>query len=409
MSDNLLETVMKLTDEDWQGSNPLSPEFRANPYPGLKNLRETDPVNLSPIGVWRLTRYEDINRVFKNLPVAQTLADGSSPNFDPLDNRGDFNNFMLNLDGPEHLRLRRLVIKAFTGNAVKLMETTIHELVATAIEKGLTAGGMDICSDLAVDLPSRMTCRIMGIPDADRLLFLEWAGARTKAFWARFLPEEEKHKVRSAGIALADYFEQLVKQRKKALGEDLISELIKAEEEGDRLKDGELVIQAIGLLVAAYETTIGLISNGLMAFIKNPDQRLILKEQPSFLPNAIDECLRYDAPVVFNWRVTRETVVIGEKTLPADSVIWLMLGAGNRDPERFDLPNNFDITRKDIKHLAFGGGPHFCLGNQFAKAEGIAAIGQFLSKAPNIKLRENEIEWSNSFFRVLKRLPVEFH
>jgi len=206
VSDNLLESMSRLTDSDWLGSNPLSPQFRADPYPGLRSLRQKDPVNLTPIGVWRLTKYDDINQVFKTFPVAQTLADGSSPNFDPLDTRGDFNNFMLNLDGPEHLRLRRLVIKAFTGNAVKLMEKTIEEVVATAMERGLADGGMDICTDLAVDLPSRMTCRIMGIPDTDRLLFLEWAGARTKAFWARFLPEDEKLKVRTAGAALADYF-----------------------------------------------------------------------------------------------------------------------------------------------------------------------------------------------------------
>ena len=152
MSNDLLESMSRLTDSDWLGSNPLSPQFRADPYPGLKSLREKDPVNLTPIGVWRLTKYNDINQVFKNLPVAQTLADGSSPNFDPLDTRGDFNNFMLNLDGPEHLRLRRLVIKAFTGSSVKLMEKTIEEVVASAMKRGLAAGGMDICTDLAVDL-----------------------------------------------------------------------------------------------------------------------------------------------------------------------------------------------------------------------------------------------------------------
>ena len=270
-------------------------------------------------------------------------------------------------------------------------------------------GGMDICTDLAVDLPSRMTCRIMGIPDTDRLLFLEWAGARTKAFWARFLPEDEKLKVRTAGAALADYFELLVKERKRNLGDDLVSGLIRAEEQGDRLKEGELIIQVIGLLVAAYETTIGLISNGLLAFIKNPEQREILRERETLLPNAIDECLRYDAPVVFNWRVIKESVTLGDKTLPADSVVWLMLGAGNRDPAQFPDPDIFDITRSNIKHLAFGGGPHFCLGNQFARAEGVAAIGQFLNKAPQIKLKTSGVEWADSFFRVLKHLPVEFY
>ena len=405
---SLLEQLSALPDEAWHGSNPLSTAFRDNPYPGLRALQENDPVNLTPLGVWRLTKYDDIATIMKNSPVAMTLSDGTAPSFDPLDTRGDFHRFMLNMDGPEHLRLRRLVIKAFTGKAVKLMQHAIDESVDNAIEKGLAAGGMDICADLAVDLPSRMICRIMGIPESDRLIFQRWAGERTKAFWARFLPETEQLKIREAGVALADYFDRLVQERRKNLQDDLVSELIRAEDEGDKLREGELVIQAIGLLVAAYETTTGLIGNGLLAFIKNPEQRALLHSDSSLLDNAVDECLRYDTPILFNWRVLQEAVEIRGKTLPADAVLWLMLGAGNRDPDRFDDPDNFDISRKNIAHLSFGGGSHYCLGNQFARMEGRAAIGGFLSRVPKIKLIENEMEWSNSFFRVLNKLPVEF-
>jgi cytochrome P450 len=405
---SLLEQLSTLPDEAWGGSNPLSMEFRDNPYPGLRALQKNDPVNLTPLGVWRLTKYDDITKIMKSSPVAMTLSDGGSPSFDPLDTRGDFHKFMLNMDGPEHLRLRRLVIKAFTGKAVKLMEYAINEAVDNAIEKGLAQGGMDICEDLAVDLPSRMICRIMGIPESDRLIFQQWAGERTKAFWARFLPETEQVKIRDAGAALSDYFDQLVKERRKDPKDDLLSELIRAEDEGDRLHEGELVIQAIGLLVAAYETTTGLIGNGLLAFIKHPGQRALLLSDSSLLGNAVDECLRYDTPILFNWRVLREATEVRGKILPADSVLWLMLGAGNRDPDRFDDPNSFDITRSDITHLSFGGGSHYCLGNQFARMEGRAAIGGFLDRVPKIRLIEERMEWSNSFFRVLAKLPVEF-
>ena len=408
MSESLLNQLSGLSDQDWGGSNPLSLTFRDDPYPGLRALRLAEPVNLTPLGVWRLTRYNDIVRVLKHTAVSMTLADGSSPSFDPLDRTGDFHNFMLNMDGPEHLRLRRLVIKAFTGNAVKVMQAAIDDAVDHAITKGLASGGMDICADLAIDLPSRMICRIMGIPDEDRLIFQEWAGERTKAFWARFLPEEEQLKIREAGRKLSSYFEDLVKIRKKSMGNDLVSELIKAEDEGDKLREGELVIQAIGLLVAAYETTAGLIGNGLLAFIKNPSQTNLLLNQPSLVDGAIDECLRYDTPILFNWRVLQEPLSIGEKHLNKDSVLWLMLGAGNRDPERFPNPNNFDITRTDSAHLSFGGGSHYCLGNQFARMEGKTAIGEFLKRTPSVKLREDDVEWSNSFFRVLSKLPVEF-
>ena len=408
MGESLLEQLGNLSDEDWGGSNPLSLSFRDNPYPGLRKLRETDPINQTPLGVWRLTRYADITDVLKSSSVSMTLADGSSPSFDPLDTKGDFHNFMLNMDGNEHLRLRRLVIKAFTGNAIKMMQTAIDEAVGQAITKGLADGGMDICDDLAVDLPSRMICRIMGIPDSDRLIFQKWAGERTKAFWAKFLPESEQLKVREAGKELANYFEDLVKVRRASMKNDLISELIRAEDEGDRLKEGELVIQAIGLLVAAYETTTGLIGNGLLAFIKHPSQITLLHSEPSLIDNAVDECLRYDTPILFNWRVLKNPLSVGGKQLPKDSVLWLMLGAGNRDPARFFDPDKFDITRSDRGHLSFGGGSHYCLGNQFARMEGKTAIREFLTRVPNIKLREEKIEWSNSFFRVLSKLPVEF-
>ena len=405
---SLLEQLSTLPDEAWGGSNPLSIKFRDNPYPGLKTLQENDPVNLTPLGVWRLTKYDDIAKVMKTAPVAMTLTDGGSPSFDPLDTKGDFHKFMLNMDGPEHLRLRRLVIKAFTGKAVKLMQHAIDEAVDKALKKGLAEGGMDICSDLAVDLPSRMICRIMGIPEDDRLIFQQWAGERTKAFWGRFLPESEQVRIRDAGASLSDYFEQLVKERRKNLKDDLISELIRAEDEGDRLHEGELVIQAIGLLVAAYETTTGLIGNGLLAFIKHPDQRVLLLSDPTLLDSAVDECLRYDTPILFNWRVLREATEVRGKVLPSDSVLWLMLAAANRDPDRFDDPDNFDISRTDIAHLSFGGGSHYCLGNQFARMEGRAAIGEFLSRVPKIRLLEDKMRWSNSFFRVLDKLPVEF-
>jgi hypothetical protein len=408
MGESLLEQLGHLSDEDWGGSNPLSLSFRNDPYPGLKKLRESDPINQTPLGVWRLTRYADITGVLKSSCVSMTLADGSSPSFDPLDTKGDFHNFMLNMDGNEHLRLRRLVIKAFTGNAIKMMQAAIDEAVGNAISKGLADGGMDICNDLAVDLPSRMICRIMGIPDSDRLIFQRWAGERTKAFWAKFLPESEQLKVREAGKELANYFEDLVKARRTSLKNDLISELIRAEDEGDRLKEGELVIQAIGLLVAAYETTTGLIGNGLLAFIKNPSQIALLHSEPGLIDTAVDECLRYDTPILFNWRVLEKPLNIGKEKLTENSVLWLMLGAGNRDPARFPNPDKFDITRSDRGHLSFGGGSHYCLGNQFARMEGKTAIGEFLKRVPKITLIEEKMEWSNSFFRVLSKLPVEF-
>ncbi len=403
-----LELLARLTDEDWAGANPLSPEFRDDPYPALHQLRERDPINLSPIGTWRITRYDDVAQVFKHAPTSMTLPDGSNPNFDPLDRRGSFNDFLLNKDGDEHMRLRRLVVKAFTRRALDKIQFEIDEAVASALDRAVRDGGMDVVHDLALYVPSRMICRIMGVPEADRLQFTEWTAARTSAFFARFLPEEVKQRVRDAGSAMADYFDALAKERRKNLGDDLLSELIRAEEDGDRLREGELTVQAVGLLVAGFETTIGLIGNGLRAFIEHPRQMQVLRDRPELLDNAVEECLRYDAPILFNWRILTEDYEFGGRTLPRDAVLWPMLGAANRDPARFPDPDRFDIEREDVAHQSFGGGTHFCLGHQLARMEARSAIGAFIRQVETPRIDYHGLAWSQSFFRVLGKMPVAF-
>jgi cytochrome P450 len=401
-----MEQLAALTDVDWAGANPLSPAFRDNPYPALNALREKDPVNQTPIGPWRICRYADISTVFKSAPTSMTLSDGTNPNFDPLDRRGSFLEFMLNKDGSEHIRLRRLVVKAFTRRALEHMQREIDDAVREALDRALANGGMEVIDELALYLPSQMICRIIGIPEADRLRFTDWTAARTNAFFAAFLPEEVKASVREAGEGMADYFEDLVKDRRQHMGEDLLSELIRAEEDGDRLNADELIVQVIGLLVAGFETTIGLIGNGIRTLVNHPAQLQRLHDNLELLDNAVEECLRFDPPVLFNWRILTEPYEIGGKTLPSDSVLWMMLGAGNRDPMKFNKPDEFDIGRKNPQHLSFGGGAHFCLGHQLARMEARTALGEFAKRIKNPKIIESEVEWSMSFFRVLGRLPI---
>jgi cytochrome P450 len=394
---------------DWCGADPFAPDFRDDPYPALHRLRERDPVNLTPVGTWRISRYDDVAAIFRKAKTSQTLADGTAPNFDPLDRRGSFLEFMLNKDDPEHLRLRRLAVQSLGPSTVRQMEGEVIKTVTETLDRALDRGGMEIIRDMAHLVPSRMVCQIMGVPERDRELFNEWTAARTNAFFARFLPPEVQQRTRDAGCAMADYFEALVKERRKNLGEDMISALIRAEEEGDKLLDGELVVQAIGIIIAGYETTIGLIGNGMRAFIDHPDQMEKLRNEPALINNAIEECLRYDTPILFNWRVMAEPFEIGGKLLPADAVIWPMLGSANRDPARFPEPDRFDIARKDVQHQAFGGGIHFCLGNQLARMEARHAISQFAQRTRGLRVEPGKLEWSHSFFRVMASLPITFH
>ncbi|MEM7020306.1 MAG: cytochrome P450, partial [Pseudomonadota bacterium] len=309
-------------EPSWAGADPFEPSFRDDPYPALNRLRDEHRVNLTPVGTYRVTRFEDVLNIFKHAPTSMTLANGESPNFHPADERGSFREFLLNLDGPQHARLRKLVYKSFNNRTVRRFEVEAQKIVDETMARALAQGGMDIIADLAHLVPSQIVCRIMGVPDSDREMFTHWTAARTNAFFAKFLPEEVIQSLVNAGNEMADYFDEMVKARRKDLQDDLISELIRAEEDGDRLVDGEIVVQAIGVIVAGFETTIGLIGNGARALIEHPAQLNLLRSQPELLKNCAEEALRYDTPILFNWRVLTEPYQLGDVLIPQDAVIW---------------------------------------------------------------------------------------
>ncbi|MFT4571938.1 MAG: cytochrome P450 [Hyphomicrobiaceae bacterium] len=392
---------------DWAGCDPLSAEFRDDPYPFLHHLRETDPVNLTPLGTWRVSRFDDIDELLRNGPVSQTNAEGINPMFDPKDRSpGSFVDFMLNKDDEVHARLRRLVFKAFTRRAVAAMEAQVEQTVDAAITKGLAEGGLDVIQDLALPVPATMICKVLGVPDSDLDQFTEWTQARTNAFFAAMLPPEVCEKARQAGESLAAYFDDLIAERRKNLGDDLLSELIRVEEDGEKLSAGEIVPQVVGLLVAGFETTIGLIGNGTRALIDHPAEKAKLLKNPALIDDAVEECLRYDSPILMIWRVLTQPFTLGGTTIPEGAVVWPMLASGNRDPLVNPDPDRFDITRKNIQYHSFGGGSHFCLGHQLAKMEARIAIGELIRRAPSLRVETEGVEWSDSFFRVYGKLPV---
>ncbi len=394
---------------NWCGADPFEESFRDDPYPALKALREREPVNLTPVGTWRVCRYDDVLSVFRDAKTSMTLANGESPNFDPLDRRGSFLEFMLNKDDPEHQRLRRLAMLTLNPKTARLMEDEVKLTVSESMDGAIKRGGMDVVPHMAHKVPSRMVCKIMGIPECDREKFNEWTAARTNAFFARFLPPEVQQRTRDAGNAMADYFEALLPERRKNLGDDLISTMIKANDGADKISDDALIIQCIGIIIAGYETTIGLIGNGMRALIEHEDQLIKLREQPGLIDNAVNEILRFDTPVLFNWRVLAEPFEVGGKTLPADAVIWQMLACANRDPARFENPDVFNIERKGVAHQSFGGGIHHCIGNQLARMEARHALLEFAQRTKGLRIEQRQLVWSHSFFRVMASLPITFH
>jgi cytochrome P450 len=221
-------------------------------------------------------------------------------------------------------------------------------------------------------------------------------------------PPEVIERGLAAGAALREYFDNLIAERRRSLRDDILSDLIRAEEAGDRLSPTELLSQSVGLLIAGFETTIGLIGNGVLALIRHPDQLALLQANPELIGPAVEECLRFDGPITLTPRYLHADAEFGGQLIPKDSQVWAMLYAANRDPAHFPDPDRFDITRADNPHLAFGGGAHFCLGAHLARMETQVAIGTLVRRLRGITLATEELEWGRSLFRVLGRLPIRF-
>ena len=399
-------TLRSDADDPWRGSNPLDPAFRDDPYPSLRRLREVDPVNLTPIGFWRLTRYADVMRLLYDVPAGTRTTDGVLPGVD--ESLSGQRQFMLQQDPPAHTRLRRLVSRAFTPRAIAAIRASIQRIVDQCLDQVAPRGEMDVIADLALPVPSTVICEMLGVPVADRDRFTLWTAQATFGLAAGVLPPEMLAQAAAAGMALAAYFQELIAARRTRLGDDLLSALIRAEEEGDRLSPSELISQAIGLLIAGFETTIGLIGNGVRALVEHPGELAKLRARPEVITSAVEECLRYDGPIILTARVLHADAEFGGKTIPRDAKVWGMLAAANRDPAVFRAPDTFDIERQPNEHLAFGGGAHFCLGAHLARLEGQIAIGSLVERFGDLALLSPAVEWGPSLFRVPGRLPLRF-
>jgi len=390
--------------DSWYGLDPFAGTRSDDPYPALAHVREVAPVHRTPIGIWRLARYDDVVRLLRDVPTGVRTTAGILPFVDEIS--GGQREFMLQQDPPAHTRLRRLVSRAFTPRAVERIRGRVEAIVDECLARVAGRGEMDVIADLALPVPATVICEMLGVPFADHERFTRWTAEATHGLAAATAPPEVLAQARAAGEALADYFVRLIEERRGALGDDLLSELIRAEEAGDRLSTSELVSQSIGLLIAGFETTIGLIGNGVRALLRHPAELARLRADPTLIASAVEECLRYDGPIQMTVRVTHADVTFGEHLIPRDTVVWALLGAANRDPARFPDPERFDVGRNDDGHLAFGGATHFCLGAHLARLETRAAIGAFVARVDQPRLVSESVEWGPSLFRVPGRLPI---
>lgn len=397
----------------YYGADPDDPAHQLDPYPGYRQLRETQPVNLTPTGLWRLTRYEDCVRLLRHSPAGMRLTNGQLPGQSKEEAELGPPSFMLLQDPPTHTRLRKLVSRGFTPRAVEAWRPRIESITRALIDNMAQKGSAELIADLARPVPATLICELMGVPTEDHENFAQWTTDATHGLLTsrgEGTPEV-KERVERAGLALAGYFDQLIDSRKGGDGNGLIDVLIAAEEDGDRLSQVELLTTCIGLMVAGFETTIGLIGNGLITLIQHPDQLNKLKRSPDLIESAVEECLRYCGPILATVRVLHEAVSFDGIEIPRDAEVLAVIGEANRDPDHYTDPESFDVERwarepAPPAHLSFGGGVHFCLGAHLARLEAQAAIGAFVERFGEVSLLNRQTQWGRSLFRVPARIPV---
>jgi cytochrome P450 len=323
--------------------------------------------------------------------------------------------FMLLQDPPTHTRLRKLVKKAFTPRAIEAWRPKIEEITQDLLDRVADAGEMDLVADLARPVPATLICELLGVPTEDQDAFTQWTADATHGLITlRGLGDEAMEKrVEAAAGSLVGYFTELIERRRGDPGDDLLSVLISAEEDGDKLNPLELLSQSVGLLIAGFETTIGLIGNGLTTLIQHPAEMEKLRATPELAASTVEECLRYSGPILATVRVLHQPATFGDYEIPVDAEIVALLAAGNRDPDVFVDPERFDITRyekerKTPPHLSFGGGVHFCLGAHLARLESEIAIRSIVQRFDQMELLDEKTEWGRSLFRVPGRIPIRF-
>jgi cytochrome P450 len=298
--------------------------------------------------------------------------------------------WMLQQNPPTHTRLRGLVAKAFNARRLERMRERIREIVDQAIDRVASRGHMDLIADFAFRLPSIVICEMLGVPDHDRETV--FAASRTvgRMLDSITVPftRAEIDEANASNATLTDYFHRLFELRRQIPTNDLITELIHAEDEGSKLSNEELTANIILLFAAGHETTVSLIGNGLLAFYNHPDQLRLLRERPSLAPSAVVELLRYDCPVQITGRAVQEDVEVSGTKLARGESILCLLGAANRDPAIYANPDQLDITRPNTRPLSFGGGIHYCLGAQLARLEGEIAISTLLHRLPNLAIHD---------------------
>jgi cytochrome P450 len=368
----------------------FTPEGRANPYPHYHALREAAPIwKSAKLGAWLLTRYDDCQAVLrdprlgKDYPRQMEFRFGPDWRRHPSLARGEHS--MVNVDGPEHMRLRRLVVKAFSRRTVEALRPSIERTALELLAPLAEAGRGELLETLAFPLPVLVIGELLGVPAADRHQFRSIVSDQVAVVEAR-PSAEQLMRADAATIVSREYFLRLVAEKRKRPADDLISRLAHTEDNGDRLTDDELVTLSSLLFAAGFETTTNLVGNGLLGLLRHPSELEQLRAEPALFANLSDELLRYDGTAQLANRAAKVAVEIAGVTIQPGDAVLTLLGAANHDPARFPDPDRLDVGRTGTEPLTFGGGIHFCLGALLAYAEIDIVFRTLVSRFPVIQL-----------------------
>ena len=378
--------------------NPFDPEFRKNPHPFYDRLRTEEPVHRTPLGFVVLTRYEDVVNTLRNndfsrdIEVNANLPESPTRKFRRENERSKS---MLNLDPPDHTRLRRLVSKSFTPSAIEKLRPRIQQLVDDALANAKRTGHLELVEELAFPVPFQVISDLLAMPTERGEELREWSQIIT-ATLEPTTGVEELEKGQEAIAKMRPYLEEIIQHRRRNMGDDMLSSLIAVEEQGEKLNNDELMSFVILLYIAGHETTVNLIGNSVHALLTHPEQLDVMRRE-SCTPNMVDELLRFNGPVQHTIRTPLVDISIPvngqEMLIKKGSLVLASLGAGNHDPSVFDNPHQLDFSRSNSnRHLAFAAGVHYCLGASLAKLETEVAVSTLVKTFKSIEF-DSQPEW----------------
>ncbi|MER7645093.1 MULTISPECIES: cytochrome P450 [unclassified Streptomyces] len=396
--------------------DPWDPAFVSDPYPAYAELRERGRVTYyEPTDQWLVPRHADVSALlrdrrlgrtyqhrFTHEDFGRTAPPPEHESFHTLNDHG-----MLDLEPPDHTRIRRLVSKAFTPRTVEQLKPYVSQLAGELVDGLVAKGGGDLLTDVAEPLPVAVIAEMLGIPESDRAPLRPWS-ADICGMYELSPSEETAAKAVRASDEFSAYLRELIAARRKNPGDDLISGMIAAHDEDDvRLTEQELISTAVLLLNAGHEATVNSTVNGWWALFRNPDQLAALRADHSLIPSAVEELMRYDTPLQLFERWVLDEIEIDGTTIPRGAEIAMLFGSANHDPAVFTAPDRLDLTRTDNPHISFSAGIHYCIGAPLARIELAASMGALLEKAPTLRLAAEPERKPNFVIRGLEGLSVE--